>query len=629
MKILSKFKDVFQISTKQFIIACSVVLLFIITNYAFNYSLLNQNLKAYEQGIFSRVQTKIQDWTASNFLNVDNMANLLEHSEINSKAELDNALYKIQKNSNFPYLILGLEDGTFYISDRDFITPHHYTPVTRDWFIDTMRAQKTIATKPYFSMRLGLRSVSICTPITVLGEKGVFCGGQPFLFIRSYFSEYKVLYDKNLFLVDGGGEILGKVGNLSTDKLNIKDPNYVSFAIKNTNWHIVFEKNREIYSSILDKFFITNLAFYLAFILIFFLTNIFWYHQNKKRSKEIATQSSLIKDILIKRKDSVLITTDASFNIINSDMENFFDISKSGNFIENVKNSKFLDDETKQEIELKLDKIVLLEMSDYLNARIETINFLITFGVLKAESERTITILFQDISYLSQSISPNNNTSMDKILIFIRQNLDDEDLCIDKLSKISGYSKFHFQRMFKNYVGKNLVSYLRELRLERAAFLLKFSQKRVQDIAINCGFKHTETFNRAFFKHYNLTPSKYKEQILENNINLVYDEIVLEDTNIQITFSEPTSDDRVYYLNDNIFGKIYYATKTDEETSNKFSKGRYIRVNFKLTNAELSKIIEKIYLVFYDENIFTDEIPTIFYTKNNLQNIDYIYMRIS
>lgn len=53
------------------------------------------------------------------------------------------------------------------------------------------------------------------------------------------------------------------------------------------------------------------------------------------------------------------------------------------------------------------------------------------------------------------------------------------DLSIEKLSDLSGYSKWHLQRMFQRYTGMKIATYIRNRRLSKSAVMLKQSDLKV------------------------------------------------------------------------------------------------------------------------------------------------------
>jgi len=63
---------------------------------------------------------------------------------------------------------------------------------------------------------------------------------------------------------------------------------------------------------------------------------------------------------------------------------------------------------------------------------------------------------------------------------------------LDEVAKISGFSKFYFHRLFKEYIGETLNQFTMRIRLERAAFFLLFHKDRtITDIALSCGFSNS------------------------------------------------------------------------------------------------------------------------------------------
>ncbi|WP_260508277.1 GyrI-like domain-containing protein [Cytobacillus firmus] len=97
------------------------------------------------------------------------------------------------------------------------------------------------------------------------------------------------------------------------------------------------------------------------------------------------------------------------------------------------------------------------------------------------------------------------------ILVYIQANLH-EDLKLDTVSKKAGLSSFYFHRMFKSVVGETIKQYITRIKLEQAAFALKYWDEKVINISTELGFKNSETFTRAFKKKYNMTPKNFKEQ---------------------------------------------------------------------------------------------------------------------
>lgn len=82
---------------------------------------------------------------------------------------------------------------------------------------------------------------------------------------------------------------------------------------------------------------------------------------------------------------------------------------------------------------------------------------------------------------------------------------------IQRLSEIAHWSKFHFQRQFFNQCGLSVQSYLRLLRLLRAASQLSFRETSLTDIAAQSGYEHSESFSRAFRRLLQQAPAAFRD----------------------------------------------------------------------------------------------------------------------
>lgn len=85
-----------------------------------------------------------------------------------------------------------------------------------------------------------------------------------------------------------------------------------------------------------------------------------------------------------------------------------------------------------------------------------------------------------------------------------------EDITLDSVSAIAGFSKFHFTRLFKQCSGQNFYDYLCYKRIKAAELLLLNPETTITEIALQSGFSSISTFNRTFKKLKNCTPSEYR-----------------------------------------------------------------------------------------------------------------------
>ena len=91
------------------------------------------------------------------------------------------------------------------------------------------------------------------------------------------------------------------------------------------------------------------------------------------------------------------------------------------------------------------------------------------------------------------------------------QNYYLKPLTLNELARLSGRSLSAFKREFQEKFDSSPASWIREKRLKHAAFLLKNSQKHVNEIAEEVGFESVSHFIKAFKGRFGKTPAKFSD----------------------------------------------------------------------------------------------------------------------
>lgn len=86
-----------------------------------------------------------------------------------------------------------------------------------------------------------------------------------------------------------------------------------------------------------------------------------------------------------------------------------------------------------------------------------------------------------------------------------------EQISANDIDEVSGFSKYHFHRVFQTSVGMSVSEYIRMRRLANAASILLNTDERIIDIAFYYQFESQESFTRAFKKLYGLPPGQYRK----------------------------------------------------------------------------------------------------------------------
>ena len=82
---------------------------------------------------------------------------------------------------------------------------------------------------------------------------------------------------------------------------------------------------------------------------------------------------------------------------------------------------------------------------------------------------------------------------------------------LELLADSAGMSRSAFAQRFKAAFGRSPMDFLKELRLQRAAQLLKTSDRPVKSIADQVGFDSRSHFSRSFTDYYGSSPAEFRE----------------------------------------------------------------------------------------------------------------------
>jgi AraC-like DNA-binding protein len=86
------------------------------------------------------------------------------------------------------------------------------------------------------------------------------------------------------------------------------------------------------------------------------------------------------------------------------------------------------------------------------------------------------------------------------------------NITITMLAQRCSVSPGHFCRMFKRYTMKTPVEYINCFRLSKAAQMLETTDRKVLDIALDCGFNSLSYFINIFHENVGCTPSDFRKK---------------------------------------------------------------------------------------------------------------------
>ena len=85
-----------------------------------------------------------------------------------------------------------------------------------------------------------------------------------------------------------------------------------------------------------------------------------------------------------------------------------------------------------------------------------------------------------------------------------------EPISVPEIAAYCYYSPSYFMKAFKRATGMPFVQYLKHYRLEKAAALLRETDRTILEIAMETGFDNLSYFTRSFKEKYGISPGKFR-----------------------------------------------------------------------------------------------------------------------
>ena len=85
-----------------------------------------------------------------------------------------------------------------------------------------------------------------------------------------------------------------------------------------------------------------------------------------------------------------------------------------------------------------------------------------------------------------------------------------EPLGVDDMAAVAGLSRAHFSREFRREFGESPHQYLLTRRLERAAALLRATDRTVADVCFSVGLSSVGSFTSSFTRTFGISPTAYR-----------------------------------------------------------------------------------------------------------------------
>ncbi len=85
-----------------------------------------------------------------------------------------------------------------------------------------------------------------------------------------------------------------------------------------------------------------------------------------------------------------------------------------------------------------------------------------------------------------------------------------EEIELEKLAGLSNFSKWHFQRIMRAFLGEPMGTFIQRKRVETAAKLLRESNMPIGEIAYEVGYDTPSSLSKVFRLFYQVSPTEYR-----------------------------------------------------------------------------------------------------------------------
>lgn len=105
------------------------------------------------------------------------------------------------------------------------------------------------------------------------------------------------------------------------------------------------------------------------------------------------------------------------------------------------------------------------------------------------------------------------NVVMDLCMAYIQANYN-KDLSLEETARRFNFNYSYFSSYFKKVSGLKFTDYVSKIRLQKAKELLRMTDKKVYDIALEVGYTNVQYFYRVFKKEFGISPDEFRKRKL-------------------------------------------------------------------------------------------------------------------
>lgn len=110
---------------------------------------------------------------------------------------------------------------------------------------------------------------------------------------------------------------------------------------------------------------------------------------------------------------------------------------------------------------------------------------------------------------IASHVRSSDNFLVNKAVSYLKEHYK-EQISLSSLAAYMELSESYMSRLFNKEIGENISSYINHLRLTEAKYLLKNTNMKIYEIALEIGYSSTTAFHIVFKKSEGITPAEYR-----------------------------------------------------------------------------------------------------------------------
>lgn len=151
-------------------------------------------------------------------------------------------------------------------------------------------------------------------------------------------------------------------------------------------------------------------------------------------------------------------------------------------------------------------------------------------GIVNREQERDPALAFQQtlyvatffteltLNYRHNELTKQQGQYIETVKAFIRRNFS-EELTVAQIARTVNLHPNYLERLFKKAENTTIMDYVNHQRILKAAYLLRSTNRSVENIAYEVGFNNRQHFAKMFGRFLKMSPREYRTLLNVKNYN--------------------------------------------------------------------------------------------------------------